>query len=123
MMQEEISELLSESKSWKDSLVSYRETYVQSQKSLLGIASGELPKEKLSDLEHFQNQFYIQLLNIHDVKKDIKNHIHQLTSHTETHSSEELKSNHNKLKDSYDSLVKELENLSEEFKEFSSATA
>lgn len=123
MVQEEISELLSESKSWKDSLVSYRETYVQSQKNLLGIASGDLPREKFSDLEHFQNRFYIQLLNIHDVKKDIKNHIQHLSGHVESDSAEELKSNHEKLKDSYDSLVKELENLSEEFNVFATAVA
>ncbi len=123
MVQEEISELLSEGKSWKDSLVNYRENFVQSQKNLLKIASGDLSKDKLSDLERFQNQFYIQLLNIHDVKRDIKKHIHNLTSEATVKTSEDLKADHENLKSSYEDLVASLNEVNKEFKVFAEAAA
>ena len=123
MVQEEISELLSEGKSWKDSLVSYRENFVQSQKNLLEIASGSLSRDKLSDLERFQNQFYIQLLNIHDVKRDIKNHIHHLISEATVKTSEDLKADHENLKSSYEDLVASLNEVNKEFKVFAEAAA
>lgn len=119
MVQEEISELLSESKSWKDSLVSYREKYVQSQKELLGVAS-TVSKDKLGELERFQNQFYIQLLNIHDVKKDVKSHIHHLTAQENIDTNESIKAEHEKLKLEYNNLVLALNQLKEEFETFSS---
>lgn len=119
MVQEEISEFLNQSKSWKDSLVTYREKYSKAQKDLLGLASG-ISKEKLHDLEHFQNQFYIQLLNIHDVKKDVKRHIQELST---SQLAEDIKTSHSNLKQEYEELCASLEKVSDEFKNFTSQLA
>lgn len=115
MVQEEISELLSESTAWKDSLKNYRESFVQSQKRLLEIASN-IPKEELSELERFQNQFYIQLLNIHDVRRNLKNHIKDLSM---ANGESDVEKAHEDIKNEYRSLEETLQNLSTEFEEFS----
>lgn len=114
MVQEEISELLSESHAWKDSLKNYRESFIQSQKRLLEIAA-DVPKEALSELERFQNQFYIQLLNIHDARRNLKNHIHNINVSEDA----DFTDAHQELKQAYHALEGTIKELNTEFEEFS----
>src|SRR5215203_5287489 len=74
MVQTDISQLSAECKDWCQILRNYREEFQTSKKSLQEICQKTLSKEHLQDVEHFDNQFHIQLINIHDLKHSIKAH-------------------------------------------------
>lgn len=118
MVQEAISELVLESQAWRSSLADYRETFIVNQKKLLELASKRLSAEDLKDLEHYQNQFYIQLINIHDVKKDLKQYENVLNYEPATE--DEVRVRHDGFKNEFDSLVHVLDGLKTEFEEFMS---
>lgn len=113
MVQEEIADYLAESKNWRQSLAERREKLIQYQKDLLGIASKRLSKEDLQDLEHYQNAFYIQLINIHDVKKDLK--YYEAAVH---HHDEKIQERHDAFRDEYNNLIHVLDELDTEFDGF-----
>jgi hypothetical protein len=70
--QVDISQLSKECSQWRDSLRSYRENIGKYQEKLQKLVSTPLSKEDLKEVEHFHNQFHIQLINIHDLKQSIK---------------------------------------------------
>ncbi len=72
MVQVDISHLTQESNKLRDSLRSYRDNIANQQAKLQQFASKQLSKEDLQEVEHFHNQFHIQLINIHDLKQSIK---------------------------------------------------
>ncbi len=72
MVQVDISQLSQECNKLRDSLRSYRDNIANQQAKLQQFASKQLSKEELQEVEHFQNQFHIQLINIHDLKQSIK---------------------------------------------------
>src|SRR3954469_22129314 len=74
MVQTDISQLSSECKEWRQILRNYKEEFSTSKKSLEEICRKSLSKDQLQEIEHFDNQFHIQLINIHDLKQSIKNH-------------------------------------------------
>ncbi|MCR6720659.1 MAG: hypothetical protein NVV59_10270 [Chitinophagaceae bacterium] len=74
MVQVEISQLAAECNSWRDTLRGYREALANDKSKLQDAARNPLSKDQLQDVEHLQNQFHIQLINIHDLKHAIKNH-------------------------------------------------
>lgn len=53
---------------------SYREAMGRLQHELQQFARDQSDKEVLTEVEHFYNQFYIQQINIHDLKQSIKLH-------------------------------------------------
>ncbi len=72
MVQEEISQLSQECSNWRESLRSYRDEITKCQMNLQEFAGKNLSKEDLQEVEHYHNQFHIQLINIHDLKQSIK---------------------------------------------------
>ena len=112
MVQEE---LITETKGWRSSLATYREDFVKAQKQLLELASKRLTPEDLKELEHFQNQFYIQLINIHDVKKDLHYYEYLLGSNA---TEQMIDKRHDQFKDEYESLTGVLDGLKNEFKAY-----
>jgi hypothetical protein len=74
MVQTEISQLSAECQEWLQILRNYREEFQLSKKTLQEICKKSLSKDQLIQVEHFDNQFHIQLINIHDLKHSIKTH-------------------------------------------------
>lgn len=120
MVLEEISQLIEDCDVKRATLSSYRESINHLQKSLLKLASQRLEKTDLTDLEHYQNQFHIQLINIHDLKHDLKAYQHRLRVESHLHDgvSQDTLSKHKELADQYDLLDKIIKDLNSDFESF-----
>jgi len=121
MVQTDISQLSGECSTWRANLRSYREEFTQDKVRLQQAAGHTLPKDRLQDVEHLQNQFHIQLINIHDLKQAIKVHDRKVNYETETHKgllNDETLAQHELLFDQYQSLEHTLQELRNEFNGF-----
>ena len=120
MVLEEISQLIEDCNVKRDVLVEHRDKINSLQKELLKFAAMRLPKEDLTDLEHYQNQFHIQLINIHDLRHDIKFLQQRLKTELHVHEdvSETVIQKHQELMGQFDTLEGLLKNVEEEFGEF-----
>ena len=67
MVQTDISQLTAECNQWRENLHSHRDDLHHLKHKLQQVAGKPLTKDQLTDLEHFQNQLHIQLINIHIV--------------------------------------------------------
>ena len=124
MVQTDISQLSSECKEWRQILRNYKEEFATSKRSLEEICRKSLSKNQQQDIEHFDNQFHIQLINIHDLKQSIKNHERKMemeSSNGDFH--EETYSYHELLLDQFLSLENTFQELRNDFKNFISATS
>jgi hypothetical protein len=74
MVQTDVTQLIAECADWRQILRNYREELQDSKKALQPICRTTLTKSQLQEVEHFDNQFHIQLINIHDLKQAIKMH-------------------------------------------------
>ncbi|ANE49493.1 hypothetical protein [Flavisolibacter tropicus] len=74
MVQTDISQLNAETADWRQILRNYRDEFSECKRLLQDNCKQPLSRDQLQDVEHFHNQFHIQLINIHDVKQEIKNH-------------------------------------------------
>jgi len=123
MVQTDISQLSAECQEWRQILRSYREEFHLCKKSLEEICRKSLSKDQLQEVEHFDNQFHIQLINIHDIKQFIK--VHERKIDIESSGSEsvsdETYSEHEELLDQFLSLENTFQELRNEFKNFTSA--
>ena len=125
MVQTDVSQLSAECKEWRQILRNYRDEFQLSKKSLQEICKNNPSKDQLLDVEHFDNQFHIQLINIHDLKQFIKAHERKIeieSSSGET-ISEETYTEHESLLEQIVSLENTLQELRNEFKNFISATS
>ena len=121
MVQTDTAQLSGECNAWRQTLRSYREEFSQDKIRLQQAASSTLPKDHLQDVEHLQNQFHIQLINIHDLKQAIKVHDRTVNYETETNKGmlrDETLAQHENLFDQYQSLEHTLQELRNEFKGF-----
>ena len=123
MVQTEITQLAAEGAEWHQTLRNYRDELQQSRKELENDCQWCLTKEQFHDVEHFNNQFHIQLINIHDLKQEIKNHERsiQIEQAQKGQTSEETIARHERLYEQYTSLENTLQNLRNEFKQFVSS--
>ena len=118
MVQADISQLSRECNTWRDALRAFRDEFTQDKSKLQQLASRPLSKEDLTEVEHYHNQFHIQLINIHDLKQAIKNHDRKVSYETVTHGgqlNDETVNDHENLYDQYQSLEHRLLDLREEF--------
>lgn len=121
MVQSDISQLSGECNTWRDSLRSFRDEINQSKHNLQRIAGQPLSKDQLQDVEHYHNQFHIQLINIHDLKQAIKAHDRRLNFETAANSgqiSDETIHDHEKLYEDFVSLEHTIQHLRDEFNGF-----
>lgn len=121
MVQTDISQLSGECATWRANLRTYREEFTQDKLKLQQAATHTLSKDRLQDVEHLQNQFHIQLINIHDLKQAIKVHDRKVNYETEANSGqlhEETLTEHESLFDQYQSLDHTLQELRSEFNGF-----
>jgi chromosome segregation ATPase len=124
MVQTDISQLASECTEWRQILRNYREEFQDCRKSLQQTCKKSLTKDQLQEVEHFDNQFHIQLINIHDLKQEIKGHESriQYEASKSENVSDELYSHHEELLDQFISLENTLQELREDFKNFINGT-
>ncbi|MBL7754773.1 MAG: hypothetical protein JNM44_09865 [Chitinophagaceae bacterium] len=106
--------LLTEGQQWYDQLVALRDKLNLFKTELYQFAPGKTDKDVLMGIEHFHNQFHIQLINVHDFKHELRHHIQELehlavANHNTTH----LKFKHN-----LDALLKDLQELEVDFHRF-----
>ena len=120
MVTTDISQLTAECNTWRNNLRQYREEFTQSKHRLLDVASHQNAKNTLQDIEHYHNQFHIQLINIHDVKQEIKEH--ERIAEWELKSAKTLSdtvwAKHEELYDKYQTLDHTLTDLKEDFNRF-----
>ena len=125
MVQADISQLSAECNTWRETLRNYRQEFTDLKKHLQQIASHPLSKDDLTDLEHYQNQFHIQLINIHDLKHDIKSHERRVSFETSSHDGqleERTVADHEVLYEQYIRLENTLQGLREDFTSFTERT-
>ena len=121
MVQTDISQLSGECSTWRANLRSYREEFTQDKVRLQQAVGHTLPKDRLQDVEHLQNQFHIQLINIHDLKQAIKVHDRKVNFEMEANKGqlhEETVAEHENLFKQYQSLENTLQELRGEFTGF-----
>ncbi|MBI1342690.1 MAG: hypothetical protein GC171_07150 [Terrimonas sp.] len=121
MVQTDISQLSRECGDWRDTLRSLRDQLIGCQSQLQTFASRSLSKEQLTAVEHFHNQFHIQLINIHDLKQAVKAHERRMKFETTAHEgqlTEETVGDHESLFGQYEHLTSSLKDLTQEFTDF-----
>ena len=121
MVTVDISQLSGECNTWRDSLRSCREDLNQLKKQLQQTAAQNLSKDQLHDVEHYHNQFHIQLINVHDLKQSIKAHDRRVQFETTANSgqiAEDTIAEHERLFEEFQSLDSTIKNLREEFGDF-----
>jgi chromosome segregation ATPase len=74
MVTADISQLTAECNTWRTQMRQYREEFTNLKNQLRRIALKATGYDQLQDVEHYENQFHIQLINIHDLKHSIKVH-------------------------------------------------
>lgn len=119
MVQTDISQLARECSNWREHLHSLRDEFHQHQSTLQSAVKTQLTKDQQTDLEHFQNQLHIQLINIHDLKQAVKAHDKQLNFEvSEGNINEATASHHEDLYNQYQTLDSSLGELRNEFSNF-----
>lgn len=121
MVQTDISQLSKECSKWIEHLHSYRDELNQLNQQLQQAATRPLSREDLTELEHFQNQFQIQLINVHDVKQEAKQLNKKVQYHLSSSNkdvSEETYHDYEKVADDYETLEHTLSELRSDFQRF-----
>jgi hypothetical protein len=122
MVQTDISQLSAESAEWRQILRNHRLELNDFKKALQETCKNSLSKNQLLEVEHYDNQFHIQLINIHDLKQSIKVHEKKVTSEGDQ-ISESTYAEHEQLLNDFlheENLLQELRN---EFQQFVSKTS
>lgn len=125
MVQTDISQFCAEAADWHQILRNYRDEFSDCKKSLQDMSRRVQTKSQFHEVERFDNQLHIQLINIHDVKQQIKLHerkINQSLSKSDQ-LPEELLNEHERLLDEFLSLENRLQELRTEFKDFVDVTS
>jgi hypothetical protein len=106
---------------WRDTLRTFKTKFLKNKTLLMGIAPQQSFKDVLVEIEHLDNQFHIQLINIHDLKHAIKRHMDRITherSSGDGHISDDVMARHEYLYDEYQSLETTLHVILREFDGF-----
>ncbi|HEU4470760.1 MAG TPA: hypothetical protein VFR58_06745 [Flavisolibacter sp.] len=125
MVQTDVSQLTAECSEWRQILRSYREELQLSKKALQEICRQSPTKDQLKEVEHFDNQFHIQLINIHDLKHNIKLHEKMIEAESPGTEgpAEEVYARHEQLLDQFLMLENTLQELRNDYKNFVSAVS
>lgn len=122
MVTTEASQLSQECNTWRQALRSYRDEFQRLKSDLQQQALRRQFKEDLLQVDHFDNQFFIQLVNIHDLKQSIKNHDRALQLEQSASGnrpiSQPVMDQHERLTEAFRSLQTTLHYLHEDFDQF-----
>ncbi|MFZ1528044.1 MAG: hypothetical protein WAT19_04790 [Ferruginibacter sp.] len=110
---------VNECTAWRERLHAHRDELNQLSHELETVSKGKDSKDILTEVEHFQNQFYIQQMNFHDLNHAIKSHAQKLTAEGNQHPPETI-NEHETLLGQFNHLEYTLEKLKEEFNGFKS---
>ncbi len=106
--------LVDECHQWHDELVTYRQKIHGLKNELYYFAPGKTEQDVTINIEHFHNQFHVQLINIHDLKHEIKYHLKE----AERHPNFGHRIPHHYIKEKVDGLLTDLDKLEDEFHSF-----
>jgi hypothetical protein len=113
---------VNECTSWREQLRSNKTEMAQLSEQLMQSASRQHDKALLTEVEHFQNQFYIQQINIHDLKQVMKQHERkmqlELADSAAGNISEDSINKHEALFTEYQNLLHTLQELKDDFSKF-----
>lgn len=116
MVTTDTTQLNRECNTWRDQLRSFRNELGQLRDQLQVAARDQSDKELLTEVEHFHNQFYIQQINIHDLKQAIKSHDRKLNFETTMSGpSETIISEHENLHEQFHNLEQTIHELRNDF--------
>ena len=121
MVTTEIAQLSQECNAWRETLRSFRDEFGQLKNRLQELAGRQTNRDVLLEIEHLDNQFHIQLINIHDLKRAIKNHHRKLNSEmaeTSGQLTDETTTDHENLYNDYQRLENTLQEVKQEFSDF-----
>ena len=120
MVQTDPTQYIRECASWRETLRNYRSELTQYREKLQDVVSQQIPRTELPNIEHYDNQFEIQLRNINQLKHAIKEHERAslLTTALNLTRGESLITTHENLQDQYTSLESTLQELKKEFSGF-----
>lgn len=107
-------QLLDEANTWIGNLVTYVAAINEMKSKFYKWAAGKTNHDVLIQIEHFHNQFHIQLINLHDIKHSIRLHMQEVKLNTDTDHS----GKHQHLEEQYNFLIKDLDHLKAEFTAF-----
>lgn len=82
------------------------------------ISEAKVSHDKLPAVDHFENQFEIQLTNINHLKHAMKEHLHVLETTPPEHLSAPHLTIHESLSDQYQILLGSISQLRQEFNDF-----
>lgn len=121
MVTAEVGQLSGECNAWRDTLRSFRDEFASLKSQLQSAAGKQQNRDILLEVEHLDNQFHIQLINIHDLRHQIKAHQKKVElekSQSKGHVSDDTLAAHENLFDEFQSLESRLQDLKDEFKTF-----
>ncbi|WP_416438922.1 hypothetical protein [Phnomibacter sp. MR] len=111
--------LLAECDQWRNQLRQAKENINHLRSELYTAAAGKTDHEYLKEVEHYHNQFHIQLINVHDVKHAIKHHV----ADAEHHPNFGHKIPHHNLELQVKQLLADIDQLNKDFHRFIGETA
>ena len=117
----EVGQLAGECTLWLDTLRAFRNKFQNHKNVLLQVAADQTQRDVLLEIEHLDNQFHIQLINIHDLKQSIKRHMQRIGYErmaNNNHLSDDVLARHEYLYDEYQRLDTTLHIISREFERF-----
>jgi predicted nucleic acid-binding Zn-ribbon protein len=123
MVTTDTTQLNRECNSWRENLRSYRNELGQLRDQLTEMARHQNDKEVLTEVEHYHNQFYIQQINIHDLKQAIKTHDRKLqleSTLNENQLTTDVFSEHEQLNQQFADLENTITELRQDFSHFRS---
>jgi hypothetical protein len=122
MVTTEVAQLSKECNAWRETLRSFKDEFGKFKNRLQDLAGRQTQRDVLLEVEHLDNQFHIQLINIHDLKQSIKIHQRQIDAGMAANNgtvSDEILAHHENLYDDYQQLENTLQELRQEFSHFS----
>jgi predicted nucleic acid-binding Zn-ribbon protein len=120
MVTTDIAQLSRECNAWRETLRSYRDEFGQLKVRLQDLAGHQTNRDVLLEIEHLDNQFHIQLINIHDLKQAIKHHDRKLNTEMAEngHPADGTTIDHERLFNDYQQLESTLSDVKQEFSHF-----
>ncbi|MCU0333937.1 MAG: hypothetical protein MUF62_02675 [Chitinophagaceae bacterium] len=106
--------LLAECDQWRNDLRQAKEEIMHLRNELYAAAAGKTDHDYLKEVEHYHNQFHIQLINVHDLKHAIKHHV----AEAEHHPNFGHKIPHHNLELQFSQLTSDINQLKKDFHRF-----
>lgn len=114
MTNETLLNEIGQCKEWYQTLGNYKQKLNQLKTELYAFAPGKTDKDILVEVEHYHNQFHIQLINIHDLQHELKPLINEFDRHPDQSVQIPFKD----LKGKFDFLINDLDKLEGDFHAF-----